>query len=196
MKAGLLILGLVLLPAASFAAPAKIFFFGGAQAQGNQMKACYPKYVNISWAEGQSSISKVVGEINKPENVNKEYVIAGHSSGAKWANMVALRAKNPKRIKLRDLDGFAPDNPGRVPQAVDRVCWRATNGKGLNSRNFKSMNTGRNCGSVKTHTAPHCKTQWCLHFSMINPNVPANLHDKSWVAQGYKGCKMNSAWAK
>lgn len=190
MKNTLLFLAFCLLSTPSQAAE-KTFFFGGAQAQKGQMDACIGGTKNFGMAQWQSGVSAALAEMNAPANLNKPYTVVGHSSGAKYANQVASQARNPQRITLIDLDGFAPRN---VPKGVNRVCWKATNGRGLSSRNAGSMAPSNGCQTVKTATAPQCSTTWCLHFALVNANVPGNLNNSTWVSQGYSHCKAFTGW--
>ena len=168
----------------------KIFLFGGVASRKAEISSCYrdPRYTNFGYP-AEDQVAKVVAEINN--HPDKAYTIAGHSSGAQYANMVAQQVENPERITLVDLDGFAPRN---VPAAVKRVCWKAVNGKGLSSRNAGSMTAGNNCQIVKTHLAPACRTKWCLHFSLVNPNAPEDLNSATWRTHGYRDCTPNLEW--
>lgn len=174
----------------AFAAP-EVIFFGGAQSQQAPMNSCFPRFKNFPYP-AQGGVDSMLKQINSPANKDKPYLIAGHSSGAKYANMLASGAVNPSRITLVDLDGYAPRS---VPKAVRRICWKATNGRGLWSRNAGSMSSGNNCGEVKTHVASQCSTPWCLHFSLVNLVVPGDLRDSTWITQGYKNCQANGKWA-
>ncbi len=169
---------------------AKVIFFGGSTSTKSVMSACYPHSENFGY-HASAHVKEVVKEINSHPSQN--YIVAGHSSGAKYANSVARKVARPQQITLVDLDGYAPR---KIPSAVKRVCWNATNGRGLSSRNANSMTTGNNCQIIKTQTAPSCRTKWCLHFSIINLNVPGNLNNKTWISQGYRNCAPNMNWAK
>ena len=130
-------------------------------------------------------------------------MIAGHSSGAAYANLVAkgttkkgkpLKITNPGRVTLLDLDGFAPIG---VPKTIQRICWNANGGAGkkpIPSRNFGAMTVGNNCGQVKTHQNQTCKDSWCLHFTLVNKNAKASLAS-DWPTKGYDGCSESAlAW--
>lgn len=171
-----------------------IFFFGGAQSKSSEMNACYPTTNNIAYSVGRSGVTKVLGVINSSRNSTRRYTIVGHSSGAKYANMVANKAKNPDRITLIMLDGYAPRSVSK--KVGRRVCWRASNDKRLLSRNYYSAQKSNNCTEVHTYRASHCKTKWCLHFSLVNTRVPAGLDNGNWFFAGYRGCQPNLNWMK
>ncbi|MGZ3710390.1 MAG: hypothetical protein ACXVBE_01485 [Bdellovibrionota bacterium] len=169
-----------------------IFLFGGATSTKSQVQGCYPaaKVEAFGYPPAGGEMGRVIATINA--NPDRKFIVAGHSSGAKYANRVASQVKNPSRITLVDLDGYAPRS---VPKAVHRVCWKAVNGSKLASRNAPSMAQSNNCEVVKTYTSATCKTRWCLHFALVNKNVPGNLNDRSWITQGYKSCSANLDWA-
>lgn len=169
---------------------AKTIFFGGVASQASTMARCYPNFVNIGYP-ADNQVSRVINMINA--DPGNHYMVAGHSSGAKYANAVATGVRNKAQITLVDIDGFAPR---AVPKAVKTVCWRATNGRGLYSRNAGSMTPGNGCDIVRTQVQSRCTTAWCLHFAPINLNVPGGLNDSTWISQGYRNCAPNHAWAQ
>lgn len=194
----------------------KVIFFGGAQSKTAALDRCFPGFENHGYADG--SVQRVIDEIRAhPEN---HYTVVGHSSGAAYANTVAravalgfkgdrrqkARAPVADRITLIDLDGFAPRS---VPASVPRKCWHAkggTSGK-LVSRNYSSMSADNNCSEVHTYEDSHCKTVWCLHFTLVNPRTPATIAGgywtggrkgvgryvpATWVPHGYDNCSQSS----
>ncbi len=186
----------LLLPAVAFAAP-KVILFGGAASQKGVLDKCFPNFENYGYpADG--AVAGVIKKIN--DNPDQEYIVAGHSSGAKYSNMVGQgNLKNPDRIKIISLDGFAPRS---VPKSIkNRICWNAKGGTTgrIQSRNYGSMSTANNCSEVKTKQNSTCSTVWCMHFAMMNHQVPSNLDQggpNHWVTAGYKGCSPNVDWAK
>lgn len=162
-----------------------VFFFGGVASKASVISSCYPSFTSFGYP-ADAKVNQVIAEINA--SPNKKFTLLGHSSGAKYINQIASRVKNPGRITIANLDGFAPDG---VPKAVNRICWRASNGKGLLSKNASSMSTTRNCKEVRTTLAPYCNTTWCLHFAMVNLNTPSSLNGGTFAAQGYKNCQPN-----
>ena len=189
----------VILVSFSARADVKVIYFGGATAKKSVLNQCFPDFENYGYPASSAAQNNVVNEINA--HPNQQYIIAGHSSGALFADNVAkAKLLNPSRITLVDLDGYAPRN---VPSAIKRVCVRAasTSHPGLHSRNYDSMNKSNNCEYVFTHSDAHCSSKnpkdmaWCLHFSIVNPQTPSGLGSGNWSSQGYKGCsEANLDW--
>jgi hypothetical protein len=192
MKSLLILLSLVLVPHSVFGEP-KVVYFGGVDAQKSVLNKCFPSFENYGYPASSAQQRAVIDEINA--NPNQQYIIAGHSSGALFADNVAkAKLVNPSRITLVDLDGYAPRG---VPSDIRRVCWRAasTSHPGLTSRNFSSMVSANNCEVVHTHSDAHCSTVWCMHFSIVDPNTPSGLGNGTWETQGYSGCSAkNLEW--
>lgn len=123
-------------------------------------------------------------------NPHKKYKVAGHSSGSQYANNLVdwmLRNGIPSQnIELSNLDGFRASK--HLARQVKTVCWSARNGS-LVSRNYSP--------DCKVYQAPHCKTAWCLHFSVVNTAVPADLSGgNDMVRRGYAkdNCQTNMDW--
>lgn len=167
-----------------------VYLFGGVGATAEAMNTCGNDFRNIGYEEGLAQVKKIVKEINA--HPDQKYIIAGHSSGAAYANSVAAGVKNSDQIKLVDLDGYAPI--GLQERLKNSVCWYAENGRGDYSKNADSMR--ENCRHVKVFRAPHCKTSWCLHFALVNQRTPANLVGKTFRAHGYDNCVTNLEWTQ
>jgi hypothetical protein len=165
-----------------------VVFFGGVASNTAVLNHCFPTFRNHGYNEGAAAVREEVAEINA--HPDEHYIVAGHSSGAAYANEVASRVVHPERITLVDLDGFAPVG---VPKAVQRVCWKAEGGRSghLQSRNAGAMTKANNCEEVRVHQDSHCDTVWCMHFSLVNPDSPADLASGGrdpWTRMGYEGC--------
>ncbi len=187
-----LFLFLVLAPLANAVSDKDVIFFGGVAATNAQIRSCYPNFLKAyAWGSGASGVNEAANLMNAPANKKKHYLIAGHSSGARYANQLAMKVVNPERITLVDLDGFAPDQARK--RIKDTTCWRASAGKSL-SRNYGSMTSSR-CGKVETYTkANQCNNAACLHFALVNANAKVNYGN--WLVKGYANCKPNRAWIK
>ena len=184
------VIGWLLIPAAHSADQPKVFFFGGATSKAKTINSCYPDVTAFDYPP-TSKVALAAAEMNEKGNRDKPYVVVCHSSGCKFANKLAQEVANPSRLTMVNFDGFAPD---AVPKAARRICWKAENGRGLLSPNAASRSPARNCGEVRTLKAPHCTTAWCLHFALVNLNVPGSLNDGTWISQGYKNCKPHTPW--
>jgi hypothetical protein len=170
----------------------EVVFFGGVAATSAQIRSCYPDFLKAyAWGQGASGVNEAANLMNSPANKKKHYLIAGHSSGAKFANQLAMKVVNPERLTLVDLDGYAPDQAHR--KVKDTTCWRASSGNAL-SRNYRSMQASR-CGKVETYTkAKQCNNGACLHFALVNAN--AKVTYGNWLVKGYSGCRPNRDWIK
>jgi hypothetical protein len=208
---------LLALPAS---AEEKVIFFGGSMSQKAVLDRCFPGFVNSGYPAG-NNVQAAIDEIRAhPEN---HYTVVGHSSGAKYANLVVgsvvrgfkgnrrqapAAPVDPSQVTLIDLDGYAPDG---VPKSVPRrVCWHAQGGVSgkIKSRNYSSMSPDRNCTEVHTYQDNHCKTVWCMHFTVVNPQTPDLLGSgyyvkggkgrkgrfvsEPWYTDGYNGCSQAS----
>ncbi len=163
-----------------------IIYFGGADSQKTDLDRCFPNFRNYGYPVSQVAQDALVQEIK--QNPRRSYILAGHSSGSRYAINIAKAEgiATRSRLTLVSLDGFAPRG---VPQSVRRICWNAANrSTNSRSRNFSSMTLGNNCGEVHTHYTSRCgsASKWCLHFSVVNPATPTNLND--WAREGYNGC--------
>lgn len=127
------------------------------------------------------------------DNGQQKFLLVGHSSGSVIATEVANRAPLSAVVGLLILDGFTP-KPA-IQALVPVVCWSAVNGK---DRKLVSFNqTGmQSCPVHHEFVAKGCKTQMCLHFSLVNLNAPAKLNEKNYAKQGFAKLKPNLAWLK
>jgi hypothetical protein len=198
---------------AAAAEPTTLFYFGGfgaTQAQVNQWKEGassigivhvypYPAGANSSAesavAVGRASILDAVNKINALES--GRIVVVGHSSGSALSKAVARQVQDPQKIELVSLDGFFID-AGLRSRVKKASCWYAENRvTGLQSNNAGSMRG--NCGSSakKYNDNSHCRAQWCLHFSLVNKNAPADLGGGGdFMRRGYLNNVSNLEWLK
>jgi hypothetical protein len=111
--------------------------------------------------------------------------IVGHSSGCAIANAVDKGLKDTSKIVLVALDGFTPDTD-QLKRSSTQV-WGAECG-GQKSRNYPGPAGGRR----KVYQATDCKTEWALHFSLVNAAATDKL--VSSVKTGYTQCQANLVW--
>lgn len=215
----LLPLSFTFLLIAHASAKTEVIYFGGYAASKKQME-CWEKgarantdenhgytYRGLPWPAGTPSgpasavagnnrswIKSIVDEIAK--NPTTHYIIAGHSSGAAFANQVAREVGNPKQIELADLDGFAADPA--LQKRVKTKCWYAerkdAQGKVLaSSRNAGSM---KNCKDSEAFINRTCDSgaKMCLHFALVNKSAPKDLGMTDFASRGYEGCSTNLKW--
>lgn len=169
-----------------------VYLFGGVASQKKQMDRCTgQQFRNIPISRGSAGVNEVLKEIKS--HPDQRYVVAGHSSGAKFSKRLGwkLKGRDNKNVRIISLDGYAPDGLNRF---VRTQCWIATNGGRKRSINAKYMSVDR-CGEVKRYEAPHCKTGWCLHFSLVNIRAPVYLNGSTFASDGYSKCVANTAWA-
>jgi hypothetical protein len=152
------------------------------------------EFIGFPWPKGASSgahsavktfskhgkYDSVIGDIQG--NGADTIFIVGHSSGCAIANAVDAGLKSTENIVLVALDGFTP-NGGQLDRQTTQV-WGATC-DGVKSRNFPGFVKGRR----KVFTATNCKSEWALHFSLVNANASDDLVDS--VAKGYASCRAN-----
>lgn len=137
---------------------------------------------------GRSVIERVAKEIN--DNPNRQYIIAGHSSGAALANSVAARVKNPSNVKLIALDGFRPSDD--LQKRMATACW-SSKGNGMFSLNYNTMKAG--CRNFHDINPTDCATRMCLHFKLVNKNASRGLGG-DYRLRGYTNVEPNLAWLK
>ncbi len=115
---------------------------------------------------------------------DKIYIV-GHSSGCAIANAVDNGLTDKSKIVLVSLDGFTPD-PDQLKRSSTQV-WGATC-DGKTSRNYHGGLGSR----LKVYPATDCKTDWALHFSLVNTAAT----DKSVPTRqkGYFQCEANLMW--
>lgn len=168
----------------------RFILIGGEGSKAESMNQCKGnvEILNIAYSDAPARVSEIVEEIDSHPEVR--YVVAGHSSGARYSNEIGFKVKDPQNLTIISLDGF---HPKKIKGRVDTACWSANNGRGLVSKNAFSM-TAENCGRVRSFSAPHCETAWCLHFSLVNLVAPKRLNGKTFRAMGYRNCLANSQW--
>ena len=117
-------------------------------------------------------------------SADKIYIV-GHSSGCAIANAVDKGLKDKSKLVLVSLDGFIPD--GEQLKRSSTQVWGAVC-DGVKSRNYHERLGSR----LKVYRATGCKTQWALHFSVVN----AAATDKLVLTRqkGYFQCQANLAW--
>jgi hypothetical protein len=180
-----------------------VFYFGGYHASDldidawlRSARAQKPavEFIGFPWPKGASSgahsavktfskhgkYASVIGDIQG--NGADTIFIVGHSSGCAIANAADAGLKSTEDIVLVALDGFTP-NHDQLDRETTQV-WGATC-DGVNSRNFPGFAKGRR----KVFTATNCKSEWALHFSLVNANANDDLVDS--VAKGYANCRAN-----
>jgi hypothetical protein len=116
--------------------------------------------------------------------VRNDDLIVGHSSGCAIANDVADTVVNQYKITgfhLIVLDGFKPCQT--LLALPNTSVWSAANGN-IHSRNYDALSDSPNFNVYHTSV----KSQWPLHFSLLNLNVSDN-HSK--ITEGYYNCDAN-----
>jgi hypothetical protein len=83
------------------------------------------------------------------------------------------------------LDGFAPDSD-QLKRPSTQV-WGAVCG-GVTSRNYNFALGSR----LKVFQATNCKTDWALHFSLVNAAATDTLVPTR--QKGYFHCQANLVW--
>ncbi len=189
-----------------------IIYFGGAGTSQEQMN-CWEqgaekitkfknyKFKAIAYPLGASSeqesvLSKgadlydaVANVINR--NPKKKFILVGHSSGAALANKAAELVKDSAQIELFDLDGFVPSKD--LQKKVKTTCVHAINRNlGIKSKNANDV-SGK-CVTDRQYIDYQCKTEWCLHYSLVNKSTPPNLNKDTAKREGYLGCETNLDW--
>ncbi len=184
----------------------QIIYFGGYGATSEQVK-CWADGISfpdvevsaIQYPPGASSgrnrdVEKLAAYKNLLKNIkanlNRKFQVAGHSSGSQYANNLVEwmldQGVPAANINLVNLDGFRASES--LKKRVQTTCWSATNGR-TNSNNYDP--------SCRIYKAPHCKTKWCLHFSLVNRIAPSDLSGGSdFIRRGYgkKDCQTNTDW--
>ena len=109
--------------------------------------------------------------------------IVGHSSGCAIANAVDAGVTSDEHIVLVALDGYRPSDT-QVDRG-DTQVWGAKGAKGETSVHFPGPAKGRRIFPAKTQ-----KTEWALHFSLVNTSVKADLSGGE-IDKGYENCSAN-----
>ncbi len=187
-----------------------IFFFGGYNAKPNDMKlwkdsaaSQRPKDVVVftyAWPEGAGSRSDsaITGFRNagmfkdavsriSSSSADQIYIV-GHSSGCAIANEVDSALPRNDKVSLVALDGFAP-NAHQLGRPSTQI-WAAVCGS-AKSRNHDSLKS-RVGGKLRIYQATNCKTEWALHFSLVNAAATDAIVTS--VATGYSHCWANLCW--
>jgi len=187
-----------------------IFFFGGYNATSNDMKSWKDSAASQrsndvvvfthAWPVGAHSDAQSAVHAFRSAGMFKDAVskitassadkiyIVGHSSGCAIANDVDSALPHDDKVSLVALDGFAPSGPqlGRSSTQV----WAAVC-DGAKSRNHDSLK--RVVGNrLRIHNATNCKTQWALHFSLVNAAATDDIVKS--IATGYSHCWANLCW--
>jgi len=180
-----------------------VFFFGGYHASELDIDVWLRtartqkptvEFIGFPWPKGASAgadsavkafsqggkYDSVIGDIQG--NGADTIFIVGHSSGCAIANAVDAGLEWTENIVLVALDGFGPSDD-QLDRETTQV-WGATC-DGVRSRNFPGIAKGRR----RIYTATNCKTEWALHFSLVNANSTDALVDS--VAKGYSNCRAN-----
>jgi hypothetical protein len=183
-----------------------VFYFGGYHATQHDIDAWlrsareqkpHVEFFGFPWPNGarSSSAKDAVNAFKDPKDGPYDSVIddiqgngadtifiVGHSSGCAIANEVDAGLEWTENIVLVALDGFRP-NEDQLDRETTQV-WGARC-EGVHSRNFPGHAKGRR----KVFTAKDCKSEWALHFSLVNANAKDGLVDS--VAKGYAKCRAN-----
>ncbi|MFL5342523.1 MAG: hypothetical protein ACJ8F7_20445 [Gemmataceae bacterium] len=111
--------------------------------------------------------------------------IVGHSSGCAISNAVDKGLTDTSKIVLVALDGFTPDHQ-QLQRSSTQVWGAVCNG--VKSRNYNGGLGSR----LKVHQATDCKTDWALHFSLVN--TAATDKTVPTRQKGYFQCQANLEW--
>jgi hypothetical protein len=180
-----------------------VFFFGGYHASQNDIaawvrsaKAQKPsvEFIGFPWpedtsADGDRAVEgfKKGGQFdsvvkNIEENKADIIYIVGHSSGCAIANAVDAKLTNTDKIVLVALDGFTPSD-----KQLDRKSTQVWGAEcdHVRSRNFPGFVKGRR----RVYAATDCKSEWALHFSLVNSAASDSLVHN--IKTGYAKCSAN-----
>jgi hypothetical protein len=181
-----------------------VFYFGGYHASELDINAWLRsaraqkpaiEFIGYPWPKGASSGAhsavQTFSKDGKYDSVIEDIqgngadtiFIVGHSSGCAIANAVDAGLEWTEDIVLVALDGFTP-NDDQLDRETTQV-WGATC-DGVRSRNFPH---GFVRGRRRVYVATNCKSEWALHFSLVNANASDALVDS--VATGYANCRAN-----
>ena len=180
-----------------------VYYFGGYLASQSDIDAWLRsarlqkptvKFFGFPWPKGASSgagsavrtfsmggnYDRVIDDIQR--NGADTIYIVGHSSGCAIANSVDDGLESADQIVLVALDGFTP-NSHQLDRETTQV-WGAVC-DGVRSRNYPGFAKGRR----RIYTAKNCKSEWALHFSLVNAHAKDGLVDG--IAKGYFNCRAN-----
>ena len=183
-----------------------VFFFGGFEASQTDVDAWVRSakqqkpnidYSAFPWPQGASSddVGAVKGSKNSGQfksavaaieacSADLIYIV-GHSSGCAIANAVDNGLKDHSKVVLVSLDGFTPDRE-QLKRSSTQV-WGAMC-DGVKSRNYHGGLGSR----LKVYLATDCKTEWALHFSLVNAAATDKLVPTR--QKGYFQCQANLVW--
>jgi len=184
-----------------------VFYFGGFLASQHDIDAWLRsaraqkptvEFIGFPWPKGahagagsavktfskDGKLDSVIGDIQG--NGADTIFIVGHSSGCAIANAVDAGVDSANHVVLVTLDGFKPSDSQLDRE--DTQVWGAMC-EGRTSRNFPGPAKGRR----RVYTATNCKSEWPLHFSLVNTN--ATDANKALVGgditKGYVDCRAN-----
>jgi len=180
-----------------------VFFFGGYHASQTDIDAWLRSaraqkpavdFIGFPWPKGAGAgAHSAVSHFSKGGNYDRviddiqgngadTIYIVGHSSGCAIANAVDAGLEWTENIVLVALDGFGPSS-NQLDRETTQV-WGAKCGH-VHSRNYPGHVKGRR----RVYEAKDCKTEWALHFSLVNANATDSLVPT--IAKGYTNCKAN-----
>lgn len=189
-----LLLSLLLTPAAHAGQCPSIqgkigVLFGGDLSNTAAMQPCYPDLVSVSKYDGASMIDCFAQQIDE-WNGPRKFVVAGHSTGAVYAEHLVQRVRDKSKVRLVLLEGYgSPANQ----RGVETSCWYARNGA-MQGFNAPSMRNPSVCpGGASALDAPWCKTIVCLHVSLVNLHAPEDL-SRETIGDAFETCQGNRGW--
>jgi len=134
----------------------------------------------VSHFQKDGTYDSVIDEI-QGAGADTVYVV-GHSSGCAIANAVDAGLEWTENVVLVALDGFRPSDD-QLDRETTQV-WGAKCGH-VHSRNYPGISKNRR----RIYEAHSCKTEWALHFSLVNANATDTIVPS--IAKGYTNCKAN-----
>lgn len=142
----------------------------------------------VSIYDAPSLLKCLAKQINDRET---GFIVAGHSSGAAYAERLAQAVHDKSKVRLVLLEGFgSPKNQ----EGVQTSCWYAKNGA-LTGFNAPSMLNPKVCpNGASAFNAPWCKTKVCLHISLVNLNTLPNLSPSTVAKQALENCQGPREW--
>ena len=179
-----------------------VYFFGGYHASQHDIDAWlrsarvlkpHIDFTGYPWPSGANSDAKSAVEVfsrnghydavvEEVRGSAERIYIVGHSSGCAIANAVDAGIEYVENVVLVSLDGFRP-SAYQLERETTQV-WGA-DCDGVLSRNYPGLAQARR----QIFHAKNCKTEWALHFSLVNANASDALVDS--VEHGYANCKAN-----
>jgi len=180
-----------------------VFFFGGYHASETDINTWLRsarvqkptvEFIGFPWPKGAhsgaDSAVKTFSKHGKYDSVIDDIqgngadtiYIVGHSSGCAIANAVDAGLEWTENIVLVALDGFRPSD-NQLDRETTQVWGAICNG--VHSRNYPGHAKGRR----RIYHATNCKTEWALHFSLVNANATDSLVPT--ISKGYTNCKAN-----